>query len=100
LKKTDVDGYFRLVQLGRLNIPVDIERKWQIFRGYPQTYKEAKGMFQSIPDEKRTLLFILASRVVVMFPSDASKSEVLRSLEFLLGDLKERWKEEDPKSTE
>lgn len=88
-----VDGHFTLVQLNRLAIPANIQRKFGIYQGWGGTYAEAKKKYESIPKERRRIPYVLASRVVVMFPSDASKSEVLRSLEFLLADLKERWKQ-------
>lgn len=93
----EADGHFRLVQLGRINTTSDFERKYGIFRGYPRTYKEGKKAFDSIPSEKKTFPFFCASRIFLMFPSDATKEEILNGVEFILSDLKRKWKKEDPK---
>jgi len=87
-----VDGKFHMPQYMRLDIPVEIQRKFGIFKGWPSSYKDAKEKYQSIPKEKRYFPYVTASRVVVMFPSDATEEEVIQALEFLVADLKRRWK--------
>lgn len=91
------EGHFTLVQLGSLSVPVVVERKWGIYRGYTLNYKKDKTSFDTIPKEKRNIQYLSASRVVALFPLDASIDEVVGGLEFLLNDLKRRQKE-DPKS--
>jgi len=96
LELDKTDGYFNMVQYGRLDIPVAIMRKFGVFKGwFVNNYKEGKKAFLSIPKEKRRFPYVSASRVVVMFPSDATEEEVLDALQFLVSDLKRRWKRED-----
>ena len=92
LDEAKVDGHCNYVQFGRLDIPVDLQRRWDLYRGYAFKYREARQKFLTIPKEKRRIQYVSASRVVVMFPSDATEDEVLDALQFLLNDLKRRWK--------
>ena len=94
MDKDKVDGRFHMPQYMRLDIPVDIQRKFGIFKGWAVNYEDGKQKYLSIPEEQRYFPYVLASRVVAMFPNDATEKEVVESLEFLLNDLKRRWKDE------
>ena len=93
-------GHLRLVQLGRANLPVPMEKKLGTWQGYPKTYKEAKEMFAKIPDEKRNISYISASRIFLLYPPNATKTEVLKALEVIINDIKLLWEEETAESTE
>ena len=94
-----VDGHFNMVQYGRLDIPVAVMRKLDIFLGWGE-YKEIKKKFKAIPPEKRKFPYVMASKVIVMFHPDLTEKEVITSLEFLLSELKNRWKEELQQTTQ
>jgi len=93
----EVDGYLNLVQLGRLDLPVSLEKKLGVYKGYSTNYRENKARYESIPKEKRKIPYICASRVIVIFPRDISKSEILRSLTAISKQIETLWQEENPK---
>jgi len=92
MDRDKVDGMFHMPQYMRLDIPVEVQRKFGVFKGWPTNYKDAKQKYQSIPDTQRYFPYVSASRVVVIFPNDATEQEVKEALEFLVKDLKRRWK--------
>jgi hypothetical protein len=89
----EVEGVFNYCQFNRFTVPGDVQRKLGLYTGWPKTYKEGKAMVESLPKEKRFIPYISASRVIVLFPPDADEKEVMESLEFLVKDLKRRWRE-------
>ena len=86
------EGVFNYCQFGRFNVPADVQKKLGLYRGWGKTAEECKRLFKSIPKEKRKIPYVSASRIVVLFPPDATPEEVIESLEFLVADLKRRWK--------
>ena len=84
------DGYLRLVQFGRIDIPASVQKAFGVYRGWPKTYAESKEMFKSIPKEARKFPFIMSGRVLVAFPNDATEEEVIKSLELLLITLRNK----------
>jgi len=84
------DGYIRLVQFGRVDVPVKILRAFGWFKGWPKTYEEAKKLFKAIPKERRKVPFIMSGRVVVAYPQDATDEEIIKSLELLLITLRNK----------
>ena len=86
------DGHFTLIQNGRLGIPASIEKKWGIYIDYKLGYQKIKQILSSWPETKRKFPFLSASRIVVLFPMDATAEEVLRALEYIVEDLKQQIK--------
>jgi len=94
MERDKVDGTIQHIQYFRLQLNVDIMRRFDWFKGWPQTYEESKDLFKQIPKAKRWLQYVTASRVVVLFPQDSTEKEVLHALELLVSDLRKRWKPE------
>jgi len=98
MKKLQSDGYLSLCQLHRLTTTKTFEKKLSIYRPAATTYKENKERFETIPEENRKIPYITASRIVVVYPHDATVEEIKKALQFLLDTLDNRVAEDENSS--
>ena len=94
----ETDGIFLYCQFNRLTIPAEAQKRLGIYQGWGKTPAENKEKFYSIPKEAKRLPYIISadnnSRLVLMFHPECDAVEVIKGLEALLWEAKQRWKYE------
>jgi hypothetical protein len=94
LEKNYEDGHFNLCTLGRLNIPVAVEKIWNIYMQKnvdALPYNVKKELYQRIPKEKRNIPYFTEGNVVLIVLQDANRVKTIKNLEKLKKRLVKKW---------